>query len=208
MAQRARLSRAERRAQLIEVAAENFAKRPYGDVSVDEIARQAGVRHGLLYHYFPDKRHLYIEVVRHWATEIGEAARPDPALDPLEQLYAGLNAHLAFVEQHVVGYLALVAGGNGSDPEIRELAEQARWNGLRHVVRGLGVDDPPPALRIALRGWASFNEGAIIEWLKNPDLPRDHLVEIMARTLLALLATPPTREGSQVSAQFPRHRSQ
>jgi AcrR family transcriptional regulator len=187
MVKRTRLSAEVRRAQLIDVASGQFASKPYGDVAMEEVARQAGVRHGLLYHYFSDKRHLYIEVVRHWAEQIGEAGSTDPTLDPTEQIYAGLRAHLEFVEEHLVGYLALVTGGNGSDPEVRALNEQARWNGLRHVLRGLDIEEPSPALRVALRGWAGFNEGAIIEWLKRRDLPREQLIDIMARALLATL---------------------
>lgn len=189
MATRTRLSREARRAQLIDAASEQFATKPYGDVAMEEIARQAGVRHGLLYHYFSDKRHLYIEVVRHWAEQIGEAATTDPALAPVERVYAGLRAHLDFVEEHLVGYLALVMGGNGSDPEVHAINEQARWNGLRHVLKGLDIEDPTPALRVALRGWAGFNEGAIIEWLKSRDLSREQLVDIMAKALLATLST-------------------
>jgi AcrR family transcriptional regulator len=194
MATRTRLSRDARRAQLIDVASGQFATKPYGDVAIEEIARRAGVRHGLIYHYFPDKRHLYIEVVRHWAEQIGQAATTDPALDPVERIYAGLRAHLDFVEEHLVGYLALVTGGNGNDPEVHEVNEQARWNGLRHVLKGLDIEQPTPALRIALRGWAGFNEGAIIEWLKGRDLSREQLVDIMAQALLATLRAvhPPT----------------
>jgi AcrR family transcriptional regulator len=187
VAKRTRLAPEARRAQLIDVASEQFATKPFGDVAMEEIARQAGVRHGLLYHYFPDKRHLYIEVVRHWSERIGEAVTTDPTLDPIERIYAGLRAHLDFVERHLVGYLALVTGGNGSDPEVHAINEQARWNGLRHVLRGLDVQEPTPALRVALRGWAGFNEGAIIEWLKRRDLPREQLIDIMAQALLATL---------------------
>jgi AcrR family transcriptional regulator len=187
VAKRTRLAPEARRAQLIDVASEQFATKPFGDVAMEEIARQAGVRHGLLYHYFPDKRHLYIEVVRHWSEQIGEAVRTDPNLDPIARIYAGLRAHLDFVERHLVGYLALVTGGNGSDPEVHAINEQARWNGLSHVLRGLDLQEPSPALRVALRGWAGFNEGAIIEWLKRRDLPREQLIDIMAQALLATL---------------------
>jgi AcrR family transcriptional regulator len=189
MATRTRLSREARRAQLVDVASKQFATKPYGDVAMEEIARQAGVRHGLIYYYFSDKRHLYIEVVRYWAEQIGEAVTTDPALDPVERVYAGLRAHLEFVEEHLVGYLALVTGGNGSDPEVHAINEAARWNGLRHVLKGLDLEEPTPALRVALRGWAGFNEGAIVEWLKHRDLSREQLVDIMGKALLATLTT-------------------
>ena len=46
------------RAKLITVALEHFATRPYDEVTVGEIARAAGVAHGLLFHYFDSKRGL------------------------------------------------------------------------------------------------------------------------------------------------------
>ncbi|MBP6848431.1 MAG: helix-turn-helix transcriptional regulator, partial [Kofleriaceae bacterium] len=57
---RIRLDNDARRAQLLELGQKAFAERTYDEVSIDDIARAAGISKGLLYHYFPTKRDLYV----------------------------------------------------------------------------------------------------------------------------------------------------
>jgi AcrR family transcriptional regulator len=187
MAKRTRLDTDTRRAQLIEIGLRHFGRRAFGDVSMDEVAREAGVSHGLVYHYFPDKRRFYMEVLRDVGDRLASIAHPDPALSPREQLYAGLRAHVDFAADFPDAYRALASGGNGADPKLSQLVERARWKGLRPIMRALGIEEPSPRLRIALRGWSSFNDGAVIEWLRRRDLERGELVDVMARTMLAVL---------------------
>lgn len=51
-------------AAVLEGARTIFLRDGYAGASVDEIAREAGVSKATLYSYFPDKRHLFIEVAR------------------------------------------------------------------------------------------------------------------------------------------------
>jgi AcrR family transcriptional regulator len=184
---RTRLETDERRAQLVEVGLRLFGTRPYDEVSMDDVAREAGVSHGLVYHYFSDKRRLYIAVLRWVADEMLAATVADPSKPALERLYDGLRAHLAFAERYAPGYTALVSGGNGNDDEVRALCEHARWQGLEEITRSLGIEEPSPSLRVALRGWAGFQEGAIVEWLKRRDLDREELLDLLAQALVSIL---------------------
>ena len=59
---RVRLQIDERRAQLIELGTRLFSTRSYEDISIDDVAEQAGISKGLLYHYFGGKREFYVEV--------------------------------------------------------------------------------------------------------------------------------------------------
>ncbi|HYJ00552.1 MAG TPA: TetR/AcrR family transcriptional regulator [Thermoleophilaceae bacterium] len=187
MATRTRLATDERRRQLLELGLEFFGNRPYGDVGTAEVARQAGVSHGLLFHYFGDKRRYYLEVLRWVADELLTAQAAGEDASPWERLQAKLRAQVDFADRYTVGYRALVSGGNGADEELAELAEDARWRSIRLIADALDIDDPPPPLRIALRGWQGFTEGAITEWLKRRDLPVEDLVQLMARELVSTL---------------------
>lgn len=187
MGARTRLDTDRRRAQLLEVGLREFGGRPYDEVSIDDIARAAGVSRGLVYHYFPDKRRIYLAVLRWVAEQMMAANVSDPGKPPLERLYDGLRAHLAFAEEHAAGYIALMGGGNGNDEEVRALCEEFRWRGLEEIMRSLQIEEPSPALRIALRGWVGFQEGALIEWLKRRDLEREELLDLLARALGAAL---------------------
>ncbi|MEM6896951.1 MAG: TetR/AcrR family transcriptional regulator [Pseudomonadota bacterium] len=50
--------------QVVEGATEIFLTQGYERASVDEIARRAGVSKATLYSYFPDKRLLFVEVMK------------------------------------------------------------------------------------------------------------------------------------------------
>ena len=59
-----RLSHVERRAQIVECARRLFSTHPVASVSMEAVAREAGVTSALLYHYFDGKHKLYVAVVR------------------------------------------------------------------------------------------------------------------------------------------------
>jgi AcrR family transcriptional regulator len=187
MATRTRLATDERREQLLRVGLEHFGTRPYGHVGTAELARAAGVSHGLLFHYFNDKRRFYLAVLEWVADDLLSAQTGEREATPWKRLQAKLAAQVDFADRYTVAYKALVSGGNGADEELADLAEGARWRSIRLIVDALDIEEPKAELRIALRGWQGFTEGAIIEWLKHRDLPREDLVRLLAQELVATL---------------------
>jgi AcrR family transcriptional regulator len=193
--ERARLQVDERRSQLLELGLQLFSDRSYDELSIDDIARAAGISKGLLYHYFPSKRDYYVEVVRRAAGQLLE--RTDVAVVDVSEdaLHAGLDAYLDFVEQHARSYTALVRGGVGSDPEVAALLEATRRTIAERIVSRLSADDPPPLLRAALRGWIGLVEAASLDWLDRRDVSREQLRALLAQMLLAAIVaagvTPP-----------------
>src|SRR5580704_12526653 len=82
---------------LLARAAEAFAERGADDVSLEEIARRAGVGIGTLYRHFPTRQSLLeavfrdqVDVLARQATELREAPSPAAALE------AWLRVMLAF----------------------------------------------------------------------------------------------------------------
>jgi len=204
VATRTRLDTERRRAQLIDVGLNLLGTRPYDEVSMDDVAREAGVSHGLVYHYFADKRELLIASLRHAAERMLAANVADMSKPAWERLKDGLRTHLGFAEAFPAGYALLVNGGNGADDEIRALCEDFRWEGLREILRSSGIEEPTPALRIALRGWQGFQEGAILEYLKRRDLEREAMIEMLAQALGAAFAL---ADASGISLEaIPGHR--
>jgi len=181
------MSTDERREQLLRAGLEACGNQPYGDVAMAEVAREAGVSHGLLFHYFGDKRRYYLEVLRWVADDLVTAQEAGERASPWQRLQAKLRAQIDFADRYTAGYRAIVSGGNGADEELAELAEDARWRSIRLITHALDLDEPDPQLRIALRGWQGFSEGAILEWLKRRDLPREELVQLLAHELVATL---------------------
>lgn len=178
-----------RRAQLLELGLQLFGTRPYDEVSIDDIARAANVSKGLLYHYFGGKRAFYVAVVRDGARRLLEAIEPDSRLSPQSRALAGLGAYLRFVEDHADSYTALVNGGLGADPEIFEILEQARKAQVDAMLADIGLSTPRPAYRLSLRAWIGGVETACVDWLRDPALAREQLLQLLLTNLQGAVAS-------------------
>jgi AcrR family transcriptional regulator len=87
----------DRRQEILNVAADLFARHGFDGVGVRQIADAAGILGGSLYHHFSSKRDLYVEVhgaaLAHAALMIEEAI--GGLTDPWERLEAACSVHLA-----------------------------------------------------------------------------------------------------------------
>ena len=187
----------ERREDLLAAGLRLFSDRPYDELAIDDIAAEAGVAKGLLYYYFGSKRGFYVAIVQAAARELGERLDPDHSLPPAERLRRALESYLVYVEEHSAGYRTLLAGGLGSDPEVRAIREDQRAFVMRLILDGIGQPpDPRPALRAALEGWLSFVEGVSLDWLLRRDLERDEVRGLLIAALGGALAAARTADPS------------
>ena len=76
-APRARMTPDERRRQLLGIGLRKFVDRPVQELSLDEVAAEAGVSRGLLFHYFPTKTAYHQAVVAAAGRRFLRNARPD-----------------------------------------------------------------------------------------------------------------------------------
>ena len=182
---RTRLSVDTRRQQLLELGLELFASHTYDGLSIDDIAKRAGVSKGLLYHYFPSKRAFYVAAVTAAADQLVEetdidAHGPEGPLN-LDGVREVLRTFLEYVSRRRVEYLFLLGGGIGADPEVADILEGTRQALVNRMVRRLArfgvVDDVNT--RIRLRGWIGFLEGSTLEWLKSEDVDQAAFLDIL-----------------------------
>jgi len=182
-----------RREELLAHGRALFSTRAYDELSIDEIAEAAGVAKGLLYYYFGSKRGYYVAVIGQAAAELRERVSEDAALPPLERLAHGLDAYLGYAEESPEGYRALMAGGIGADPEVREIVARERRRFLELIAAEIGPAGP--ALPLALEGWFSFIEGSTLEWLERPAVSRDELRDLLLEVLGGAVAATGARLG-------------
>ncbi len=188
---RVRLDTEERRAQLLALARRVFSDRSYDEVSIDDLAREAGISKGLLYHYFPTKRDLYVAGLREIAGELVTAVTSIPAdLPPIERARAALDAYLDHITLHAKAFVSLMRGGIGSDPEVADVVEDVR----RRMFETFITESPftrllagEPRFELAVRGWIGFVESASIDWCAHPRLPRAELRELLVAVLFEAL---------------------
>jgi len=176
-----------RKDQLVAIALRLFGSRAYDDVQIEEIAREAGVAKGLLYHYFGSKRGLYVEAVRVAAGELLAALEPDPASSPQDNVRRGMLAYFGFVAARAEAYVALMRGGLQSDTDVRAIVDSIREAIVTRIAAGLGVDALPAAFRVAARSWIGGVEAAALDWLDHGDVGPEQLADLMAAGLLGML---------------------
>ena len=138
---RTRLQVDERREQLLSLALELFRERTYDEISIDEIAKAAGVSKGLLYHYFKSKRAFYVAAVRHAADELTMETDPSEFGELPDSLgmREGLKKFFLYVGERGKAYSFLMRGGIGNDAEVREIIDKTRKIFLERTLRGLGA---------------------------------------------------------------------
>jgi AcrR family transcriptional regulator len=174
-----------RRSQLLSLGLAVFSTRSYDDVSIADLAHAAGVSKGLLYHYFPTKRHFYVAALAEAASQlIAATSRATVASTPAKQIRAGLEAYLDYVEQRGAAYLALMRGGIGSDPEVAAIVDGARAVFFERVLTQLPNGASRPLARVAVRGWIGFIESASIDWVARHTVSREALVSLATNVLL------------------------
>jgi AcrR family transcriptional regulator len=182
-----RLDVDERRRRLLELGADLFARHAYEELSMARIARAAGISKALLYHYFPSKQAYFAATLEQAAVELAALTRPDPALAPVDQLAASLDAYLVWVERHAGAYARLIRSV-GAVPEVRALVERVRDDTAGRILAGIASGDPTPPLRAAVRGWLWFVDGAVLDLLEHRDLDRETLRALLLETLLGAVA--------------------
>lgn len=183
----------ERREDLLERGLELFTSRAYDEVSLEDFAAAAGVSKGLVYHYFEDKRDLYVATLRLAASRLLARTEPDIALPKALRLHHGLTAYLDYVEGFAKSYVALLKGGIGYDAEAAAVVDEVRRVIADRVLTAIGVAtvDVPPALRFALRGWVGFVEATSVDWLatlqSDAALSKESLLRMWVEELAATL---------------------
>jgi AcrR family transcriptional regulator len=203
-----------RRVEFVDIAIRLFSGRPYAEVSIEEVATEAGVAKSLLYYYFGSKRGLYVAGLQRLSEEmhaqIGVAAGSSDV--PMERLMLALDAHLAFVERYPAGYRELLNSAS-SHPEIKAVMESGQTALLEMVLAGLPPEVPRgPAVTLAVQGWGSFVDGVELAWLTNGGMDRALVRELCSRVLVgsivaAIEVDKETRKAARSAAKQAAQRS-
>ncbi|MFG2402652.1 TetR/AcrR family transcriptional regulator [Streptomyces lydicus] len=188
MPPRQRLSPTDRRAQLLAVAAHLFAARPYDDVLMEEVAKEAGVSRALLYRHFPSKHALFAAVYQQAADQLLTETRLDPAESMEEQLIQGMDVHLDYFTAHRNAVLAanrVLAG----DPVIQSIMAN-ELDALRTRLLAalpLADDSAREAVSAVLKSWLVFVQVLCVDWLGHETCTRTQLRDTCVGALLGAL---------------------
>jgi AcrR family transcriptional regulator len=193
---RIRLTTEQRRAQLLEIGAEMFARQSYEKVAIEDVAERAGVSHGLLYRYFPSKRAFFAAIVEAAGEHLLRASSPDPALSPLDQIKAGLDVYIAEAERSPAAYRMAhqTYSSNehlASTHKARNMIQRDRV--LNSVAAIIHTNSETP---LAVTAWLGFVQTAILNWIDNPSISRQQLSDLCLRALSASVKLPNATKAS------------
>ena len=125
------------RERLMAVAREHFVERPYDEVTLAEIAREAGVSQQTLLNHFASKEGLLLALAEGFAAEIG-ALRGDPRPGDVQAAVRGLmRQYERYGDANV--RLAMVADRIDA---VGQFIEQARTSHLGWIERVFGDQLP------------------------------------------------------------------
>lgn len=184
---RTRLSTEQRRAQLLAIGAELFARRPYEQVSIEDVAQIAQISSGLIYHYFPNKWAFFEAIAEHEGAKLLQASAPDPALDPVDQVVCGVEVYIDYAARHPDSFR--MAQQTAVADNNRHIVHQSRVSAQRERILALLASEIEvnDQIRVAITGWLAFVPAAILEWLDHPDLDRQQVRDVCVRALWAAI---------------------
>jgi AcrR family transcriptional regulator len=110
----------ERRAQLLAVARRAFGRSGFHGVSMDEVAKEAGVTKPILYDHFNSKEELYVALLAADAQALEERVRAALAAPTgnRERIRQSFQAYFDFVDEHAAGFRLFMQesmAGDGDD---------------------------------------------------------------------------------------------
>ena len=186
-----RLNAEERREQLLDVANALLAERGYEEVTVDHIAKAAGVARGLVHHYFGGRKEVYLALLERLGAGSEEALRAPVGRSARARVADTVSRWLDWTEANATIYLGTIAPGEDiADPEVRRAVADL----VRRAVVQLAAfhadiaEEDSPRLRYALEGWTGLNRAATRRWLRG-EATREATHELLASTLEHVLRT-------------------
>jgi AcrR family transcriptional regulator len=185
---RRRLSADERRRQLVAIGLAKIVETPIQDLSMDDIATEAGISRGLLFHYFPTKTDFYLACIAAAGRRMLRTTAPDEGATGEEQVETVTRLMIEQIERRRGFYLALVHGHGVADPRVSEVMDSVRDGSTERVMTALDV---PEAHRDVVRAWWAYTEDRALTWSAVPTgerpVPLSRLVEECVAALHALL---------------------
>src|SRR5581483_10578632 len=157
-----RMPPGQRREQLIDAALEVILERGYARVSIEAIARAAGITRPVVYDHFPNLNRLLHAVIereeRISLEQLDQVVPDEPGeQEPRELLSGGLTRFLTAVTTRPATWRIILLPLEGTPPIVRQHVQDGRARVLGRIER--------------LVGWA----------VERSQLPRDLDVELTAR---------------------------
>jgi AcrR family transcriptional regulator len=177
----------ERRAQLLAVARTVFGRSGFHRVSMDEVAKEAGVTKPILYDHFPSKKELYVALLEADLRELSENVRAALAGSPgnRERIRASFQAYFDFVDDHAEGFRLLMQEAVGAEIDFKDRVRRVRDDILEEVTELIERESrgqlSPGESRVVALGLIGMVETVAQEDPGRPRKERSEAVDTLVR---------------------------
>jgi AcrR family transcriptional regulator len=195
-----RLPPAERREQLLDAALAVIAERGYAGVSMEAIARAAGVTKPVVYDLFANLGELLRALLEREEAralaQLAEAMPTAPSSDPDEVVVDGFNAFLGAVRANPASWRLILMPAEGTPDLVREHVDAGRRDVRERLEEllewGIAARGGPPGidLELAAQSLIAVGEQMARLVLTEPDRFTAERIAAFLRALLGALERP------------------
>lgn len=180
-----RLSREQRRAQLIGLGLRLLETVPFRSLSVDDVAARAGISRSLLFHYFPTKRDYLGAVVRAAVDLVLDVTAVPEGTSAEDGTRAIVTALVRFIQLRRDNYVAIIRSGRSVDPALESVVDDMHSTLSLRVLDSIGVTEPGPTALMLTRSWlAGVEEAALLS--EEAGLPQEIVIGSSLEALRAM----------------------
>jgi AcrR family transcriptional regulator len=188
----ARLRRAEREAQMLEVATEVFCERGYAGASMNEIANRCGISKPMLYLYFDSKERLYLACLSFVGDGLIAAIEQAVAgaSTPVEQVLATAAGLFSYAEQRDRAWWGVIYSETmPADSAVAAATIGYRDRILKIIYRAMStvLTDPVDA-EVASHALIGAGESLLRWWVDRPEESARDITDRLSRIVLPVLA--------------------
>jgi TetR/AcrR family fatty acid metabolism transcriptional regulator len=199
-------NQAEKRRLLLDAAIRVFAVKGYHAARVGDIAREAGVAYGLLYHYFGSKQEVLETIFRETWTLMLEAvhnieASGAPAREQVRKVAAVVLGTWKVSPDLIRVLVREVTRSPQIQKEIAEIA--GAFDALERIVKqGQDAGEFRGAVEPRLAAWIMYGalEEILTGWVMGTPPADDEEVSVAVRTVVAILCDGLVVDGAELAA--------
>ena len=149
-----RLTPEQRHDQILDAANALFAEHAYDEVSIEDIARAAGVTRGLVHHYFGGRKDVYIGLLERLGAQREDELRPPVGRSARARVADTVSRWLDWTEANRAVYLATMGRGETSPTPTSGTSSQTSYAAPSRCSRPSTPTSPPTHRDCATR-WSA-----------------------------------------------------
>ena len=180
-----RLSRPDRRAQLLAAARTTFVAQGYHAAAMDDIAEQAGISKPVLYQHFPSKLELYLALLAESADDMVRLVR-DALSDSDhndQRVHRAVEAYFTFVADNGQAYRLIFESDLRGQPQVEQIVDRATDSCIAAITDTITTDTgvDPERARLLAAALVGLSQVSARYWLtQSPGVPRGEAIEMLS----------------------------